>query len=728
MKKAIFLSIILSVLFFNTRASHFSGGEIRYEYNGTNYTVHVTLFKLCVGGIDLSNNVVVVFQSTSLAKNFGRTFNLVNFDTVNINCPSTVSSCYNATSPMIGYIAAYYKDTVTLPPAADWVIACSNSARIGSITNITGSGNMYLETLMNNLATINSNPLIAAIPTYYMTAGNAISVPLQAVDPEGDSLDYQFTQPLDGSVGSPTPVTYVTGFSLTNPFGTGGTCTINSTTQMLSLMSPATGYYVIAFRVHEYRNGNLIGNYIRDIMVVVLPGTTALTFPNANTGSTFNVYTCPGQTNSVTINFNDPTSTDSVYLTVTPPTLPGFTFTSTTSNALASASTTISWTTPSGLNPATLPQFFIRIRARDNACPNASADFGLAVRTRQCVADTVWPGDANGDFTVNVYDPLAIAIASGQTGATRTGATTTWTPQYCTPWANSFVTNNTNMKHADCDGNGTVNSTDLGAVSSNYGLWHLKTTGTGHKTTAGAPDLYFDVTGISFAAGSTVSVPIKLGSSTAPMNNVYGLATKISIDGITPVTAPTISTATSWLGTSANTLDFVKSATNTSVDWAYARTTQTNTSGQGTIGMLTFTIPAGVAVGTQIKLDFDDDITMLIDHKGLPLAGYNMIEASAVTVAGTGVSNIASASFVAQVIPNPSGANAGLQLNMKARSNVTVEVYDITGKKVWFNNLTAEAGRSNISLPANELRVGVYSVKVIMPNNEAPQVIKWVKQ
>lgn len=730
MKKALFLFVVSILLFNQAKASHFAGGDIRYEFNGTNYTVYVTLFKLCqTNGINLASTVEVCWRSNSLSSINNRTFNLIKFDTVNINCPGTLSNCYNITNPIPGYIAAYYKDTISIPPANDWVISCVNSARIGSITN-TGGGNMYLATLLDNTGAINSNPLIANIPTYYMTAGNPISVPLQVVDPEGDSIDYQFITPLDAgsTCDPPTPLTYATGgYSLATPFGTGGTCAINPTTKMLTMMAPATGNYVVAFHVIEYRNGNIVGTYIRDIMVVVLPGTTALTFPNANPGTTFNMFTCPGQSNSVTLNFNDPTITDSVYLTVLPPTISGFTFSSSTSNGLGAASTTITWTTPSGMNPATLPQFFIRIRARDNACPNASADFALVVRTRQCVADTVWPGDANGDFTVNVYDPLAIAIASGQTGPTRTGATTSWTPQYCAPWANSFITNNTNMKHADCDGNGTVNSTDLGAVTANYSLSHPKGSGSHYKTT-GLPDLYFDVTGINFAAGSTVNVPIKLGSGTSPMNDVYGLATKIIIDGITPVNAPTISTATSWLGTSSNTLNFTKAKTNSALDWAFARTNQSNTSGQGTIAVLSFTIPSNVVAGTQIKLDFDDAITKLIDYKGLPLAGYNLNEATANTVAAQGVGSTLFNGMGALIVPNPSNTEAGIQLSVKSSTHVSVEVYDIVGRKVWDNKSAVTAGANYLPLPAGNFNKGVYTVKLNLESENASQVIKWVKE
>lgn len=281
------------------------------------------------------------------------------------------------------------------------------------------------------------------------------------------------------------------------------------------------------------------------------------------------------------------------------------------------------------------------------------------------------------------------------------------------------------MKHADCDGNGTVGFSDTTAVIANYGNWHLKTTGVAHKTTAGAPELYFDVTGITFAAGATVTVPIKLGTSVTPVNNVYGLATMIKIDGIVPVNAPTISTATSWLGTGSSSLNFVKVKTNNSIDWVHARTDHNNNSGQGTIGTITFEIPANTPANTTIKLDFDESITRLIDYKGLPLAGYNLIESSVLSEDATKVTNVTASAFTAFIVPNPSKTNAGIQLSVKEGSDAMVYVTDITGRNVWSNKLHLNAGKTFMPLSMDNIHPGIYTVR-ISPSGSAPIVLKWV--
>ena len=683
----------------------------------------------------LPSSTEVIFYSNSTSVNFRRYLSAVKFDTVNINCLGTASSCVSPSSSMPGYIAGYYQDTVSLPPATDWIIGGGYAARAVSynISYSTGTA-MFLDTRLNNSTAINSNPLLANIPTYYMTAGNAITVPLQSVDPDGDSIVYSLTTPLDGITTSSTPfylygpITYNVGYSLANPFGTGGICILNDTTKTLTLMSPNIGPYNIAIRVSEYRNGVLISSFIREFTASVLPGTTALTFPNANTGSSFNVYTCPGQTNTVTLGFNDPTATDSVYLTVIPPTLPGWTFNTSTSNGLGGATTTINWTTPTGLNPATLPHFFIRIRTRDNACPNASADFGLVVRTRQCLSDSVWPGDANGDFTVNVYDPLAIAIANGQTGATRIGANTTWTAQACVPWANIFYTNNTNMKHADCDGNGTVNSTDLAAVTANYSLSHPKGIYGTHLKTTGLPDLYFDITGIHFNTGSTVSIPIKLGSVSSPMNDVYGLATSIIIDGITLGTPPTITYSSSWLGNSTNTLDFTYLNSNNTIDWAYSRTNQTNISGHGTIAYLNFTVPINTPSNTPFQIRINEPKTRMIDNKGVIITQYNLNDANCTTEAAVYVEHNNLNQYGLLVVPNPSIKSAVLQLSIpQPNAAISMIVTDVAGRVVWQSRENKTEGKQMINLP-DELSSGVYLIAVDIDGTRIDKPVKWIKE
>ncbi len=400
----------------------------------------------------------------------------------------------------------------------------------------------------------------------------------------------------------------------------------------------------------------------------------------------------------------------------------GWTFSSTVTPGIPTASTTITWTTPSGMNPATLPHFYIKVRARDNGCPRAIAEYAVVVRTRQCNVDSVWPGDANGDFTVNIYDPLHIAIASGQTGATRPGANTTWTAQACSNWTGVFTTNNVNMKHADCNGDGTVNNTDLGAVTANYNLSHPK--GGSHKGT-GSNDLYFDMTNVHLAPGKTVSIPVKFGSATQTISDVYGLGVRVMINGITPAAAPTLDNTTSWLAAS-NAVNFSYPINTTAVDWVLARTDQQNTSGQGTIATLNFTVPNNAIVGTDVTFSFDDAV--IVDNRGIENYDVNPIDATATIQFPESVEGVAGSLESVVIVPNPSGDVANMHIVLTKRDVLNISVTDITGRAVWTTNNQYEAGTQRVELPASMMSSGVYTIRIAGEDNSYSSVLKWVKQ
>lgn len=720
------LSLLVFTLFTAVLSygSHFTGGEIRYEFNGTNYDVYLSVYKICENpSASLPNTAFVKLSSLSQSYSSNIQMTFLGYDTVNINCPNTFSSCTNPTGMVPGYITSYFKGTATLPGAAsDWVLSYTNGARIAGLMNLgVGSSTMYLYANIDNSTSINSTPLIASSPTYYVPTSTAVSFPLQGIDAEGDLLQYDFVSPMTAAN---TNVTYNTGYSLTSPLGTGGTATINNTTNIMTLNAPNTGKFALAIRVREYRNSVLVGEYIREFAITALQasGTLNLTTPAPASNTVYTYFTCPGQTNnSISLNFTDPTSTDSVYLDVTTPNMTGWSFNVNNTPGIPTANTTITWTTPSNLNPATLPHFYIRIKARDNACPRSVGEYAVIVRTRQCVADSVWPGDANGDYTVNIYDPLAIAIANGQTGAVRAGATTNWTAQWCANWANVFVTNNVNMKHADCNGDGTVNNSDLTAITANYSKTHPKG---GRAKTTGIDDLYFDVTGVTIAPGKTVKIPIKLGGSNQTISNTYGIATEIHTDGVVLATAPSVDITNSWIDNSGGAINFDHEMSKNVIGWAHSRTNHTNTSGQGTIGELTFTVPTTAKVGDKMNFWFEGPV--LIDKDGKTSVDFNATDATLTVQQPESVEGIAGGIQSVSVVPNPSGNSAYLTVNTDNNADVSVSVTDITGKIIWTHS-AEQNSQHQISLPASRLSSGLYMIRVSAADN-APALVKWIKQ
>ena len=87
------------------------------------------------------------------------------------------------------------------------------------------------------------------------------------------------------------------------------------------------------------------------------------------------------------------------------------------------------------------------------------------------VSDLVFPGDANHDQIANNTDFLQLGVFYGQTGPTRPNATLNWEGQWAMDW-DTTQANGYDIKHVDCDGNGTIDNDDGQAILLNYGLTH----------------------------------------------------------------------------------------------------------------------------------------------------------------------------------------------------------------------------------------------------------------
>lgn len=711
------ISLLLFSLFFlsKTYASHIASTELRYEYTGVGniYRIYLTTIKLCELNTQILSDSENITYSSSCYASTSRLIPKISDDTIQVYCPNYVGSCSNATSNYFGFERKIYSDTITLPPCNDWIIAYSTCCRNGGILNLNTAAysNSECQAFLNNSLSINSSPYLPSPAIHIVKLNQLNIIPVQAVDVDNDSLVYEWYQP-GGTA-------YIYNYSVIDPFG-GGVSILDSVNQVMKIKVPIQGKFDVAFRLKEYRSGILVGYSSRDFEIISLNFAADTTIPMPVTGNIMHYVSCPGQTNTINLSFMDSTATDSVYLTVIPPTLTGYTFNTTTNAGLGNANATITFTTPSSLNPATLPHFFINIQARDNGCPqNAFSYYAVAVENIQCNTDSVWTGDANADYTVNNYDPLAVAVAYGKAGVTRPNASTLWQAQFCYPWADTF-SNGINMKHADCNGDGWVDTLDLAAISQNYGSVHVKP-GVKAKTT-GVPNLRYDISGIGFYPGATVSIPITLGDAVNPMNNLYGLATTISISNIALTSPPQITYPTSWLGNVSNTLKFTKSSSNNSVDWAYSRIDHQQINGQGIIAYINFTIPTTATIGTKIDLNFSN--TKLIDKKMNDINNFNTIDTSAI-IQPLSVSNMNQAVNYAFVIPNPSSNKATLQMMLTKNTELNIVIADVTGKTLSTQHINADKGENNIQLPAATLNSGMYFIKIF--SNQESHSIKWIR-
>jgi len=704
---------IFCLLLFSTSsyADHFDGGEIRYEYDSLDYyRIYVTLYKNCDAQVTPPLLCGMKITSSCMSDSIW----VQCIDSQNIYapwCPSVTPTCgpYKITRKYS------YTGLAHLPPCSDWVISFAGNFMSLLNNNLDGPGGItfYTEATLDNSFALNTSAIIQNDPPFTLSVNSFHSIPLQTTDADGDSITYAFDQqPLQ------YPYSFKPPYNINNQIG--NYSALDNEAQMFYVNTDLQGNFYTYIRINEYRNGNLVGSRTRAWVTTVTTGFDP-EVPLPNTGSNFTHTTYAGQTDSITLSFTDSASADSVFAGFQLPTYPNFNYSISSIPGVGAASVKIVFTTPANYNAADSPYFNLPIYVHDNACDlQGYAYYNALLYIVQPGADSVWPGDANSDHVVNMYDPLAIAVAYGNTGTTRVGANINWTAQYSANWPTTYVTG-VNHKNGDCNGDGIINSDDTLAVTYNYGFYHPKQHGIASKA-SGLPTLEFDHTGITFSPGATVTIPLKLGDLSLPINGVYGIATNIGIQGLSLSSAPSFNYTSSWIGNNPGMLQFRKELGNANIDWVYSRTDHQNVNGQGDVGTMTFTVPASASIGDMIIFHLEH--ARIIDKNGNEVTGYNVADDTAYVYFPVNVNGLPPIGISANIVPNPSCGNTSLQLNAGIEEAITISICDITGRAVFEQIFTTQKGSNTISLPAQAK--GIYIVHVQGTTNAYRQNIKWV--
>jgi len=85
-------------------------------------------------------------------------------------------------------------------------------------------------------------------------------------------------------------------------------------------------------------------------------------------------------------------------------------------------------------------------------------NFATTCSSLNCFEDCVWVGDANRDSIVTVDDILDIGLMQGEIGTPR-NTPLVWGPYGSENWGNTL--NGIDLKHTDCNGNGTIDIDDF---------------------------------------------------------------------------------------------------------------------------------------------------------------------------------------------------------------------------------------------------------------------------
>jgi gliding motility-associated-like protein len=186
----------------------------------------------------------------------------------------------------------FYSADIELSPASyasdegyyiQWERCCRNTS-IDNIVNPSGTGMNYvleIPPLMRNGEIFkNSSPILFKPLSDYACVDQLYYVEFTGTDPDGDSLVYSLTTPLNSSsaVALPTPapkphfgVLFKSGFSEENMVGGSPPLRI-STKGLLTVKPEQTGLYVFAVKVEEFRDREKIGEVRRDFQMLVVDG------------------------------------------------------------------------------------------------------------------------------------------------------------------------------------------------------------------------------------------------------------------------------------------------------------------------------------------------------------------------------------------------------------------------------------------------------------------------
>ncbi len=313
MKRFLF-SVFLIFLFSNTFAKHISGGEMSYIYLGPGtlpgtlkYQVILKLYRDCNapdGSAQLDPTAVfTVFNSQT----FTQVRNITDIEGSLTGLVRKIpdNPCIDDWIELA--VCFEFKTYTTiidnLPVNAyGYTVAYQRCCRIDGMQNInSGSvGSTYFASIPGNLnpgAQTNTSPVFLPNDAVLICSGRQINFDFHATDADGDILVYQFYNAFSGGsstnvapnpAGTPPyqPVSYINGYSFTQPLGS--TVTINSNTGLISGIAPYLGpfaneIFAITVLVSEYRGGIKIAEHFKDLQIRVVDCqvTTALLNPRA---------------------------------------------------------------------------------------------------------------------------------------------------------------------------------------------------------------------------------------------------------------------------------------------------------------------------------------------------------------------------------------------------------------------------------------------------------------
>jgi uncharacterized repeat protein (TIGR03803 family) len=325
-----------------------------------------------------------------------------------------------------------------------------------------------------------------------------------------------------------------------------------------------------------------------------------------------------------------------------------------------------------------------------------------------------WPGDTDNDRLVSNNDLLPIGLHYGQTGFPRAVQSIGWFGWPSADWG-TLQSNGSDLKHADCNGDGIVDNNDTLAITQNFSSYHAFVPNPGEPSRSSDPEIYFSSSNTSYLPGDWIDVDVKLGTAANPTDNLYGIAFNIDYDpSLVQSGTESLIFPSSWLGDPlSNAIKFARiDQVYHTVFGAETRIDHINSNGYGKIATFRFQASPFISSVSALNLSFSGYSAN--DSAGNAILFNDSSLTIIIDPAATSLTELNSSSTI-NVYPNPYMDLTNISYVLNEKSGVNVDVYNAMGQHI--QTLVAEVqpqGSYRYGFSGKQLGMdaGIYFVKI----------------
>lgn len=343
----------------------------------------------------------------------------------------------------------------------------------------------------------------------------------------------------------------------------------------------------------------------------------------------------------------------------------------------------------------------------------------------------VYPGDANNSGKVDQADVLYTGYAYGSAGPARIETGTIFEEMPVSlDWQQTFP-NGVGYAHADANGNGQVNLSDMLAVVTNFGESHTTPTPVNFPAAvagmSAALEFTPDLLNPPLTAGSIINIAVDLEYPNL-VNEINGLAFDIAFNK-NYIQSISLNYAPDWLGGTDESFRFQTISTTQTdrLKLASTRYGANPIAAEGRVGMLSIVIEDDLitfmqADSAQVLLGIRD-VMLVSDSLNLQpvLSDSLMLTVYHPDYLITKVEEAKAASL--NILPNPVSNG---QVNIQAPKNIErISFYNMLGQSVY--DLHPAAQRLDLLLPGN-WPTGYYLVRAQLANGLLQEKLLYIIQ